>query len=326
MFGLTIWVLLRRRRTGTFNFAMSVVACLLLVLSTLHMCIDIDRLFTGFIKLRKDEELVKYFGDISQATYVTKNAIYALQTVLGDSVVIYRAYVVWQSVKPIIIPSIILGGVAASAIGSVVLASLSTPTASLSVFEQASHWVTAFFSSTLACNLIGTLTLAYRLWTLDRSLRHVRASQNTFLPIVLICVDSGLLYSIFLISALILLVRGSRAQLIVMDMISPIISISFYAIILRVEIVKARRERKAPRTNAGFPSLGPRGLGPTAVTNTNLSFAPHSRVHSPPHSHSESSDQTISLTRSERDDHSYPPIALQLDISGKLMDTKSLTE
>jgi len=291
-----------------------------------HMCIDIDRLFEGFVKLRGNDELLAFFGDISQVTFVFKNAIYTFQTVLGDSVVIYRAYVVWQSVWPIVLPSILLCGVIATGIGSVFSASLATPNSSLSLFEQSGHWITAFFSSTLACNLIGTLTLAYRLWTLDRNLRHIRSRQISLFPIVLVCVDSGILYSAFLMSALILLVRGSRAQYIVLDMISPIISISFYAIILRVEIIKARRAREARRVS-GLPPLNTRGHGhlhTTMITNSRLSFVPSSPLRS--QTNTASGGQSISLSRSEQDNHAYPPSPIHLDVASKLMDNKSSTE
>jgi len=261
MFGMTVWVLTRRKKLGEYNVAMLVVAFLLLILSTMHMVVDIVRIFRGFVTLRDTGKTLDFFGDISQMTFIFKNSVYTFQTVLGDSVVIYRAYVVWQSFWPIVLPITILGGVIATAIGSVLNASLATPGSPLPVFERAGSWITAFFSSTLACNFIGTLTLAFRLWVLERKMRKVRSNRRSLIPIVLICVDSGLLYSVFLLSALILLVRGSRAQFIVLDMISPIISISFYAIILRVELEKANREQP-PGGSSGYsiPSVRPTGI------------------------------------------------------------------
>jgi len=244
MFGLTLWVLTRRKAPRDYNILMITVAVLLLIFSTMHMIADIDRIYTGFITLRASGETLTFFGDTSQKTFVFKSSVYAFQTVLGDSVVIYRAYVVWQSVWPILLPLLILGGVIATGVGAVLFAALATVGSPLPIFERSERWSTSFFASTFACNLTGTLLLAFRLWTLDRRLRNIRSGAGSLMPTLLICVDSGLLYSITLMSTLITLVRGSRAQFILLDLISPIISISFYAIILRVAVVAARNDRE----------------------------------------------------------------------------------
>ncbi|KAG1865985.1 hypothetical protein F4604DRAFT_1682979 [Suillus subluteus] len=48
-----------------------------------------------------------YFADVSRETYLIKNSIYILQTLLGDAVAIYRCYVVWQAAWVIILPSLL---------------------------------------------------------------------------------------------------------------------------------------------------------------------------------------------------------------------------
>lgn len=75
----------------------------------------------------------RFFADVTQQTFVTKNTIITLQTLLGDGVVvsssfftckletlvtymnpqkIYRCYVVWRSVWIIILPCMMWCGVA----------------------------------------------------------------------------------------------------------------------------------------------------------------------------------------------------------------------
>jgi len=56
------------------------------------MVIDIFRLQFGLVTYR-DSPLFKagpaaFFGDVTQPTYVAKNAIYILQTLLADAVVV----------------------------------------------------------------------------------------------------------------------------------------------------------------------------------------------------------------------------------------------
>jgi len=98
------------------------------------MGIDIHRIMQGLIDNRfAPGGPTLWFADPAQFTFVAKNAIYSFQTVLGDGVVvslttelkairdnvdhanqIYRCYMVWHSVWIIIIPLIMLCGVAST--------------------------------------------------------------------------------------------------------------------------------------------------------------------------------------------------------------------
>jgi hypothetical protein len=70
------------------------------------------------------------------------------------------------------------------------------------------------------------------------------------MPVLLIIIDAGALYSITLLTALIGFVAKSNSQYIVLDMVTPIISIAFYMVILRVGL--AQRPRNESSTLASF--------------------------------------------------------------------------
>jgi len=61
-----------------------------LSLSLKHMVVDIVRIDEGLVKYRDTFPggPVAFFGDLTQNTFVIKNAIYTLQTLLGDGVVV----------------------------------------------------------------------------------------------------------------------------------------------------------------------------------------------------------------------------------------------
>lgn len=241
MFGLTVWVLVRNKRFSQVNYKMLVASLLLFIFSTIHIAVDINRIYIGFIK---NTDHVKYFEDVSQETFVFKNAIYSFQTAVGDGVVLFRAYTVWKSVWIIILPLIVYCGVIAASIGSVYTVSLTTPNSSNIFFQTTGRWITSFYASTFACNLLATALLAFRLWWIERKVTHFKQNgRGTLRPILMIVIDSGLLYSISLFSALMCFVTKNNAQFIVLDFITPIISISFYGVILRVALVQAERER-----------------------------------------------------------------------------------
>lgn len=82
------------------------------------MVVVIIRTEDGLVKYRDTFPggPVAFFADVSQETFVVKCAIYVLQTLLGDGVMIYRCYVVWKSVRIIILPCVMWCGVASEVI------------------------------------------------------------------------------------------------------------------------------------------------------------------------------------------------------------------
>ncbi|ETW75179.1 hypothetical protein HETIRDRAFT_442452 [Heterobasidion irregulare TC 32-1] len=251
MFGITLWVLFYHRATKDVNRPMVVVAVLLFAFSTMHLGVDIHRIMQGLVDNRNfPNGPAAWFADPSQFTFVFKNAIYSFQTVLGDGVVIYRCYMVWQSVYIIIFPLIMLSGVAVTAAGSVWACSQATPTQGGIFFQRTGQWITAFYSSTLSTNLICTFLLAFRIWQINSRVRNHHGG-STLMPVLLIIIDAGLLYSVTLLSALLCFVNHSNGQYVVLDMVMPIISIVFYMVIIRVGIAKVTPSHQGDSSGFG---------------------------------------------------------------------------
>ncbi|KAG1770311.1 hypothetical protein EV702DRAFT_673135 [Suillus placidus] len=117
-------------------------------LSTAHMVVNITRAKDGLVKYRDTLHggPASFFEDVSRPTYLIKNALYIMQTLLADAVVIYRCYVVWQSVLVIVLPSMLWCSVAVTGIRAV----YSCSQASSNIFAEALvQWVKAFLAN---CN------------------------------------------------------------------------------------------------------------------------------------------------------------------------------
>lgn len=95
------------------------------------MIVDIIRVEDGLVKYRDTfrDGPAAFFADVAQVTYVTKDLIFILQTLLGDAVLvcscfsllvrllssqkfifwqkIYRCHVMWQSLWVVIFPSML---------------------------------------------------------------------------------------------------------------------------------------------------------------------------------------------------------------------------
>ncbi|KAH0581467.1 hypothetical protein H2248_012546 [Termitomyces sp. 'cryptogamus'] len=238
MFGVTCSDLIKRRTpSGQFNYKMLATACFLFMFSTIHIGIDIHRLVDGFVKHRDTVNgPVIYFGDLGSFTWFFRNLIYALQTLLGDGIVIYRCYVVWSTIWVVILPITLWFTTLIT--GSAVLwffAHARTSENNSDIFNaNLSHWISAFFASTLAANAVATAFLAFRHWTLDRAVSGLRTTKGNISDLARVVVDSGTIYSSFLVIIIGFYALKSNVQTIIMDITMPIISICFYLIITRL--------------------------------------------------------------------------------------------
>jgi hypothetical protein len=210
---------------------------------------------------------------------------------------IYRCYMVWRSIWVIVFPVIMWMAVCSewisllpgaslkslrigTAIGCVY--TLSQPAADSSdIFVQRTgQWITSFYATTLACNLLATGTpspillapltdfsalLAYKLWTIDRNVHGSRMGRGLTKPVLMVIIDAGALYSVTLLAALVCFVSKSNGQYVVLDMVTPIISIAFYMVILRIGIAQ-----NTPAHSSNFSSAHQRTPVPRTETSNRL--------------------------------------------------------
>ncbi|KAF8552348.1 hypothetical protein OG21DRAFT_149628 [Imleria badia] len=252
MFGGTIWTLFFQRSSHQVNRRMLTAACMLLLFSTVHLIIDIVRIMEGLI-LYRDTYVggpVAFFSDVSQWTFVAKNYVFTAQTLIGDGVILYRCYAVWQSKLIMILPVLLWGATIATGIGSPYTASVVSQS---EVFGGAlSQWITAFWATAFTTNLLTTLLLVYRIWYVDRRATRLRGHRHSQLrPILYIIVDAGAIYSLTLLVGLICFVCQTNGQYVVLDMVTPIISITFYMVIIRVGLTtRAAQMTSIPLSNS----------------------------------------------------------------------------
>ncbi|KAG2142380.1 hypothetical protein DEU56DRAFT_911083 [Suillus clintonianus] len=241
MFMGTIYSLTYEQRMQDINRRMAVVAILLLILSTGHIVANIIRMENGLVKYRDTYPggPVAYFADPSQNIFAVLHAFYLLQTLLADGVVIYRCYVVWRSGWIIILPSLLWCSAAATGI-CVVYTYLEVTSTSgnfyANVVGQPTQWVAAFFASTMATNGLSSGLLAYRIWMIEKKISVTRATKGNLMPIVRVLLDAAVLYTVVLFIALICYLLSNNGEEPALEMITPIISIAFYMVLIRIAI------------------------------------------------------------------------------------------
>ncbi|KAG2337611.1 hypothetical protein BDR05DRAFT_970030 [Suillus weaverae] len=244
MFIGTIWTFTYKKRMRDVNRPIAAVAVLLFLLSTTHIVLGIIRIEEGLVKYRDTFPggPVAFFADVKQEMFVVKSAVNVMQTLLGDGVVIYRCYVVWQSVRVIILPCLMWCAVAVCGTCRVYGYSQAMASNAENLFtNETGHWAAAYITFTFATNLFSSGLLAYRIWTIERKVSTIRTRKG-IMPILHVLVDAAVLYSAFNCSAIICFARSNNGIYVIGDLINPIISIAFYMVFIRIAINQNTQE------------------------------------------------------------------------------------
>ncbi|PIL34446.1 hypothetical protein GSI_03222 [Ganoderma sinense ZZ0214-1] len=252
MFTLAMWILLRDRHKRHVNYYMVFAGCTLLTLATAEMAVNIARVYQGFLSKGPDLQggAEAYFADVSEPTFVLKSCLYNAQTLVLDAVVIYRTYVVWQNWLICVLPIIGWFGLLAGSIGlNVAIATASSHKGNVFAV-QTGQWITAVYALSLATNISTTSLLAFKIWNVARKSAQYRSS-NIFTPVLRVIIESGAIYSVTITAALISFVVQSNGVYVVLDMISPIISIVFNMLIIRIGLANDRSLGTSGATSNG---------------------------------------------------------------------------
>ncbi|KXN82179.1 hypothetical protein AN958_02988 [Leucoagaricus sp. SymC.cos] len=225
-------------------------AILMFLLATMQLGVNFTRVIRGFIINEGHTE--DYYNQLAESTNVFSAALYIVQTFVGDGIAVrvrfippesgrglilpqlYRCYIVWNRRSVFaIFPGLTYIGSIVSGIG--ILVNMGRANANDLVFAQIiKHWITSFFSLTLATSTVCTLMIASRiLYLSDQSIRH-GGTPGHLHPIALVVIESGAIYSSLLIALIILYVQEVWFQYIIVDMLSSIIGIVFSIIIVRI--------------------------------------------------------------------------------------------
>ncbi|TCD60643.1 hypothetical protein EIP91_009744 [Steccherinum ochraceum] len=251
MFILTMVILFRNSEHRRVNYTMVAASCALTALATAEFGVNISRLVQGLLDAGpvSPHGVEGWFADVSEPSFVAKGVLYGAQTLILDAVVIYRAYAVWQRVWIVVIP--VLSWMALFA--SCVLLNKSLATASTDATDifaaSTGRWITLFYYLTLATNLTATSILAYRIWRTNRRtsqlIPSVDARSRLMFTLLIVVIESGVVYSVAVIASLILFVLKSPGLYVMLDFLSPIICIVFHMIIVRIGLAKEHEESDA---------------------------------------------------------------------------------
>ncbi|KAK0213523.1 hypothetical protein IW262DRAFT_311893 [Armillaria fumosa] len=267
-----LWLLWNKRALRAYaHRVLFVAACLLWILTTLHWIINVCRATIAFVDRQGEVNgALAYYADLTVDLYAAKTAVYVALTLVGDSFVTYRCWIIWsQKIVVVILPMFLVTGTA----GFVATHKFTLVSPGSEIFlPNLVPWVSSFIVLSLVTNVVCTFLIAFRLIQSHRSVAPYSQSKRLISTLIII-VESAAIYSSALIALVTLYILGSNGQYVALDMTAPIIGITFSMIIIRVALTKVRKPGYSTNTTSGGQSSDARypvNPGPVTVNVSRL--------------------------------------------------------
>ncbi|KAK0458465.1 uncharacterized protein EV420DRAFT_1642811 [Desarmillaria tabescens] len=230
LFVSSLYILVcKRKKTRVVNI-MIALNIIMWSLATSHLAVSFNQNYQAIFRDHGIEDPTKFEND-SSPWICTELSLENMNFVLGDSVVIWRAWVLWNRKRWILFVSAVFLLVTLGA-GIGVTFAFATAPKTVSVFENPSlHiWELFFILSTMATNIWATSLIAYRAWSHNRTIRAItgEAIMARFRRqhgILALLIESGIFYSCTWLIAIIVTLCGNKGAYVVIYMLSQLTAI-----------------------------------------------------------------------------------------------------
>ncbi|RPD54892.1 hypothetical protein L227DRAFT_334113 [Lentinus tigrinus ALCF2SS1-6] len=224
---------------GSVNWIMVGTTLAMFTIATVNMAFVLQHILEAFIYYKGPGGPNAEFNDISNWVNVMATVDYVAQTFIGDAIMAYRCYVVYDRNWKIVIVPVLLW-LAETACGGVTI--YITATLHMETNLNASRlkpFITSVLSLTLAMTTMTTGMIVYRIMSINavissQSVTRLSGSHK-MTRIVRILVESGLIYTISVVIFFSTFLASNNSQYAVSDVVVQLIPISFTLILIRVD-------------------------------------------------------------------------------------------
>ncbi|KAF9465691.1 hypothetical protein BDZ94DRAFT_296824 [Collybia nuda] len=217
----------------TINLIMTVAALLMFTVATT----DVGFILNHDVKMFVDDDigtLPSVVGARSTWWTMAHMSTLVIQTFLGDAILIYRCFVVWNRRWVIITGPVILS-LTGTACGIVTLA-LTSSTLRAPVKADITPFFTSLLALTLAGNFISSALIVFRIWRVSKRSSPYKTNlgqQDPLSRAIRITIEAGLLYTASALVMLVTFAIGHNSHIILARLIVQIIGITFNLLITR---------------------------------------------------------------------------------------------
>jgi len=193
-----------------------------------------------------------FYGDFTHPTSLLKVACLCLQAAMGDGVIVWRLYIVYDRRILVAIPAILLV-TAYTAMACVIVVMMANSKPGADIPSVASHYITAHLALSMLSNVLFSGAIAWRIFTTGGPLRMMK----TLWPMLFILIESSALYALCETAALITHLCGTSGQGPVLDALVPVIGIAFSLLVLQIRFHASAPS--VPRNDGKLSNAGRRG-------------------------------------------------------------------
>ncbi|EKM77397.1 hypothetical protein AGABI1DRAFT_108226 [Agaricus bisporus var. burnettii JB137-S8] len=237
-------------RRHEVRWVMASVAVLLFLISTWDVSIGILHLFNAFIKA---EDATLEFTNITDWINIARSVNQVLTMIIGDSVLIYRCWIVYERRWLVITPSLFLY-LGSIAMAIKILETECNPATIQSITLNSSQirpWYATFFGINAVQNFLTTGILIWRIWRIEREIDKyivhcddVTTRQPRYLQKVMrIIAESGAAYTLIVITTFLVDISGSNALYPTSDMASYLKALQATGIAFNVILIRSSAKR-----------------------------------------------------------------------------------
>jgi len=217
------------------NKKMLLASLLMLIFASLDVAFHLRHNLEAFIWFNGDP--VDDFERTSYWLNVIKMGCYVAQTFVGDSILLFRCWIVYgRSWLVIFLPIILWLGTTACGIMTVYVEATLDNTGQLLNSKSLIPFITSMLCLTLVTNVLTTTLIVLRIWGVQRNLKGKQSYTNSPLSsLLIVLIESGLMYTLSIIILFGLYMASNNGQYGVSNAVVQIIGITFNLIITSVD-------------------------------------------------------------------------------------------
>ncbi|KAF9465428.1 hypothetical protein BDZ94DRAFT_1253773 [Collybia nuda] len=241
LFFESLYIMLKKRKAQTYSGKIFLIAILLMyMVATTHIALSLYRLIQAYVWLQDSVGPASYFFDNKRWDHLAHGIIICTMTWLGDALVIYRCFIIWnQRYIVILLPSLLL--IYTIAVNSTIMYWFKNPLAIS--FVELIPWMNTIYPINFIQNTFTTGLIVFKILHQHRistaAGARISGSHLKLTHILRIVVESAMVYTIELLIAIILYFRQHNAQFILQYAMVPTIGIVFNLIAVRIHMTES---------------------------------------------------------------------------------------